>query len=122
MSRTIQVFLGDTPRQIGVLRFDAHGARESAGFEYHPTWLAAEDAFALEPNLPLLAGMQYHKKSGAGSVFHGAVADTEPDGWARRVILRDHAKQRDTARRKGATVAARALDSLDFLLAVDDTN
>src|SRR5258708_28077682 len=28
------------------------------------------------------------------SIFHGAIADTEPDGWAHRVILRDHAKRR----------------------------
>lgn len=62
-------------------------------------WLAAGDRFAIEPGLPLLAGPQFHRKGRHGSVFHGAVADTEPDGWARRVLLRDHAKQRQEARR-----------------------
>ncbi|MFM9092574.1 MAG: type II toxin-antitoxin system HipA family toxin, partial [Verrucomicrobiota bacterium] len=45
---------------------------------------------------------------------------TEPDGWGRRVILRDHAKQRQLARRAGASPAPAALTALDFLLAVDD--
>ena len=57
-----------------------------------------------------------------GSVFHGAIADTEPDGWARRVILRDHAKRLQEARRAGADVESRPLNALDFLLAVDDAS
>ena len=122
MSRTIKVFLGAALRQIGVLRFDIQGARQSAAFEYHPSWLVAPDAFAIEPNLPLVTGMQFHKRSGDGSVFHGFIADTEPDGWARRVILRDHAKHRDAARRQGVNDNQRPLDPLDFLLAVDDSN
>lgn len=122
MNRTINVFLGDAARQVGLLRFDIQGTRQSAGFEYHPSWLEALDAFAIEPNLPLVAGMQFHKKIRDGSVFHGAIADTEPDGWGRRVILRDHAKQREEARRSGAATDSRPLNPLDFLLAVDDAN
>lgn len=122
MTRTITVFLGDAARQIGTLRFNAQGARQNAGFEYHPAWLAADDAFAIEPNLPLVAGMQFHRQVRDGSVFPGSIADTEPDGWGRRVILRDHAKQRDAARRAGAAVDAGALNHLDFLLAVDDAS
>lgn len=121
MKRTIAVFLGDTARQLGTLRFDVQGARQSAGFEYHPNWLASEHAFAIDPNLPLVAGMQFHKQGHDGSVFHGAIADTEPDGWGRRVIVRDHAKQRQQARRAGKDVGA-PLNPLDFLLAVDDSN
>jgi hypothetical protein len=49
MKRTIGVFLGDTPRRVGTLRFDAQGARQHAGFEYHPDWLTAPGRFALEP-------------------------------------------------------------------------
>ena len=52
MNRTISYFLGDAARQVGILSFDMQGARQSAGFEYHPTWLEADDAFAIEPNLP----------------------------------------------------------------------
>lgn len=122
MRRTIGVFLGDSARPVGILRFEAQGARQSAGFEYHPDWLAASDRFALEPGLPLVSGMQFHTQVRDGSLFHGAIADTEPDGWGRRVILRDHARQRQHARRAGTEVAPHALDPLDFLLAVDDIN
>ena len=63
-----------------------------------------------------------HRRERGGSVFHGAIADTEPDGWARRVILRDHAKRRQEAKRTGADVENRPLNALDFLLAVDDVS
>ena len=122
MKRAIQVHLGDTERHIGTLRYDIQGARQSAGFEYTSEWLQADDRFALEPGLPLVAGMQFHKQRADGSIFHGAISDTEPDGWGRRVILRDHAKQRQLARSKGKDTDARALNSLDFLLAIDDTS
>lgn len=122
MRRVLDVFLGNAARQVGTLRFEAQGARQSAGFEYHPDWLAAEDRFALEPGLPLVSGMQFHQQARDGSLFHGAIADTEPDGWGRKVILRDYAKQRQRAREEGAAVEPRALNHLDFLLAVDDTS
>src|ERR1700721_2930972 len=121
MKRTIGVFVGDAGRRLGTLRFDSQGARQNAAFEYDREWLAVSDRFALEPDLPLVTGAQFHKPSGRdASIFHGAIADTEPDGWARRVILRDHAKRRQEARRAGADVESRPLNALDFLLAVDD--
>ncbi|MEX2123321.1 MAG: type II toxin-antitoxin system HipA family toxin [Woeseia sp.] len=120
MRRTIDVFLGETAPQVGVLRFEAQGARESAGFEYHPDWLATPDRFALEPGLPLVAGMQFHPQTRAGPLFHGAIADTEPDGWGRKVILRDYSKRRQRDRDSGADIGPRPLNHLDYLLAVDD--
>jgi len=114
------VCLGDEPRLIGAVRYDQEGARESTAFEYDHTWLAAADRFAIEPGLALVAGAQFHRKTRDGSAFHAAIADTEPDGWGRRVILRDHAKRRQEARRAGAEVETRLLNALDFLLAVDD--
>lgn len=47
-------------------------------------------------------------------MFHGAIADTAPDAWGRRVIARDH------ARRRKADPRLPALTELDYLLAVDD--
>jgi len=120
MRRTIKVHVGDEARLVGTARHAAEGNRESAAFEYNAGWLAAPDGFALDPALPLVTGPHYHRKRGEGSVFHAAIADTEPDGWARRVILRDHAKRRQEARRLGQSVGPRPLSSLDFLLAVDD--
>jgi serine/threonine-protein kinase HipA len=103
MKRTIGVFVGDSNRRVGTLRFDSQGARQSAAFEYTQEWLAYKNSFPLEPGLPLIAGPQFHKpESRDASVFHGAIADTEPDGWARRVILRDHARRRQAARTGGA--------------------
>jgi serine/threonine-protein kinase HipA len=122
MRRTIKVFLGADPRLVGVLRYNAEGARESAGFEYEPGWLSAADRFSVDPALPLVPGMQFHRKTRDGSIFNAIVADTEPDGWSRRVILRAHAKRMQEARRAGAEVDSRPLNELDFLLEVDDTS
>lgn len=122
MRRVIAVHLGEEAKPLGVLRYDQQGARESAAFEYGPAWLADGDRFAVEPGLPLVAGPQFHRKTRDGSVFHAAIADTEPDGWARRVIQRDHAKRRQEARRRGDPVEARPLNAMDYLLAVDDAS
>ena len=110
MRRTIGIALGENARSLGTLRFDAQGSRENAAFAYDDAeWLAAPDRFAIDPGLPLVAGPQFHRKGRHGSVFHGAIADTEPDGWARRVILRDPP---NGAKRLGGRVrAARAAHS-----------
>ena len=120
MKRTIRVHIGDEARLVGMLHYDQQGARESAVFEYDATWLADAERFAIEPGLALVPGPQFHRKTRDGSVFHAVIADTEPDGWGRRVIKRDHAKRRQDARRAGEAVAPSPLNSLDYLLAVDD--
>jgi serine/threonine-protein kinase HipA len=122
MKRTIKVFVGDEASRVGTLHYDAVGSRERAAFSYADAWLVSADRFALEPALPLVAGPQFHRKVPNGSLFHGAFADTEPDGWARRVILRDHAKRRQAARRAGQKLEALQLQAIDFLLAVDDAS
>ncbi len=121
MKRTIDVMLDDGP-QVGILRHDIQGRRENAAFEYSASWFGPGAHFALGPTLPLTAGPQFHRKSEGGSLFHAAIADTEPDGWGRRVIMRDHAKRRLERRleSKGKTVLP--LNALDYLLAVDDTS
>jgi len=119
MKRTIDVVLGDGP-QIGTLRYDLRGRRENAAFEYAAGWLGDRARFALGPALPLQAGPQFHRKSKEGSLFHAAIADTEPDGWAKRVIMRDHVKRRQELRREGKKDDAQPLNALDYLLAVDD--
>ncbi len=122
MKLTVKVLLGDEPRLVGMLRYNAEGARQSAAFEYEASWLSAPDRFSIDPALQLVPGAQFHKKSRDGSLFHAAIADTKPDGWGRRVILRDHAKRMKEARRAGAEMDSRPLNDLDFLLEVDDSS
>jgi serine/threonine-protein kinase HipA len=120
MKRNVDVMLGDG-RHVGTLRYDLQGHRESAAFEYSAVWLGDAGRFALGPGLPLQPGPQFHRKSKDGSLFHAAIADTEPDGWAKRVILRDHIKHRQELRREGKE-EAQPLNALDYLLAVDDVS
>jgi len=120
--RIIKVFVGDDPRLIGMIRYSADGARESAAFEYDANWLSARDRFSIDPALQLVPGAQFHKKTRGGSIFHSSIADTEPDGWGKRIILRDHAKRMQEARRAGAELDTQPLNDLDFLLEVDDAS
>jgi serine/threonine-protein kinase HipA len=110
MKRQIAIQLGEAARPLGLLRYDQQGAREGAAFEYAAEWLAAGDHFVIDPALPLVSGPQFHRKSKEGSIFHSAIADTEPDGWGRRVIQRDHAKRRSEARLRGDTTAVQPLN------------
>ena len=119
MKRTIDVLLWDELK-VGTLRYDLQGRRENAAFEYGAGWLGDPARFSLVPTLPLQAGPQFHRKSKDGSLFHAAIADTEPDGWARRVIMRDHIKRRQQLRREGKEEEVQPLNALDYLLAVDD--
>jgi serine/threonine-protein kinase HipA len=57
MRRTIKVFVGDEPRLVGAIRYNAEGARESAAFEYDASWLAASDRFSIDPALQLVSGV-----------------------------------------------------------------
>jgi len=120
MKREIHVCLGADGRVIGGLRCDRLGVRESAAFTYLESWLTAPDRFAIDPALQLVPGYQYHKRRAEGSLFHGAIADCEPDGWGRRLITRDQAKRRSSARGAGAAAPQPLMGELDFLLAVDD--
>jgi serine/threonine-protein kinase HipA len=115
VKRAIDVLLGDEARPVAKIEYASTGTREHAAFEYLPQWLASGERFTIDPGLQLVAGMQFHHRTSTGSIFHNASADTEPDGWAKRVILRDHGKRRASG---GARL--QALNQMDFLLAVDD--
>ncbi len=120
MKRHIHVVMGNNEFSIGELRYDWQGRRESAAFAYTSDWLSSDKHFSIDPALPLVSGFQFHAR-GKGSIFHSAIADTEPDGWGRRVILRDYAKRRGAARLlQNKPTGSNVLGELDFLLAVDD--
>jgi serine/threonine-protein kinase HipA len=119
MKRSVTVCLGEDAVEVGTLSFEVRGSRRSAAFAYADAWLAHPARFALSPDLPLVSGYQFRANKDANqSAFFGCFADTEPDGWGRMVIQRDHAKQRREP--GGELLAARLLDDFDFLLWVSD--
>ena len=120
MRRGVQVVIGGDGERVGQLRYDRKGRRERAAFAYEPEWLAAADSFCVDPHLPLVPGFQFPAQADGKTVFPGAIADSAPDGWGRKVILRDHAKRRKAARESGSAHSSQPLGELDFLLSVDD--
>ncbi|MFZ4698880.1 MAG: type II toxin-antitoxin system HipA family toxin [Candidatus Methylumidiphilus sp.] len=124
MKRDVDVFLRDAAQPVGKLTFTVEGRRQSCSFEYDARWLAAPNRFQIDPALPLVRGTQYRSKgqTDRSSSFFGCFADSEPDGWGIQVIERDHAKSIVDARGKGKAVDSRALNDLDYLLAVDDVS
>lgn len=111
----VQLCIGKAGLPVGSLVYVRQGQRENSAFAYDDRWLASPARFNVSADLQLMPGHQTHKAaSPVDSVFHGAIADTAPDAWGRRVIARDHAK-----RRKG-NPGLPALTELDYLLAVDD--
>jgi serine/threonine-protein kinase HipA len=111
----LEVRLGEAATLVGALVFVQQGSREVAQFAYDPSWLANPAAFAISPDLTLAPGyVNRRSPSRDDSVFFGALADTEPDSWGRRVIDRAHARARKTDPSLGP------LTTLDYLCAVDD--
>lgn len=120
-TRQVEVWVGEAARPVGMLGFARQGQRQSSVFQYDPRWLADPARFDISPDLPLTPERQFRKAPGRNdSVFHFAIADTEPDGWGCRVIARDHAKCRRQAVARGETVDSPAVTEMDYLLGVDD--
>lgn len=113
--RQVQLCIGKAGLAVGSLVYVRQGRRENSAFAYDESWLSGAARFNVSADLQLIPGHQAHKAASPhDSVFHGAIADTAPDAWGRRVIARDHAKRRKDDPRLPA------LTELDYLLAVDD--
>ncbi len=113
--RQVQLCIGKAGLAVGSLVYVRQGRRENSAFAYDESWLASPPRFNVSADLQLMPGHQTHKAASPhDSVFHGAIADTAPDAWGRRVIARDHAKRRKDDPKLPA------LTELDYLLAVDD--
>lgn len=111
----VQVYIGKAGLPLGSLVYVQQGQRQHCTFTYDEIWLANPERFSVSADLQLMPGYQPHKAASPhGSVFHGAIADTAPDAWGRRVIARDH------ARRRRSDPKLPLLTELDYLLAVDD--
>jgi serine/threonine-protein kinase HipA len=120
VERTVSVALGSSALPVGQLTYAKLGSRESSAFVYDTNWLQDDSHFAISPDLVLTTERQFRKAPTRNdSVFHFAIADTEPDGWGCRVIARDHAKRRKRAQEQGKNFSG-ALTEMDYLLGVDD--
>lgn len=113
--RQVQLCIGKAGLPVGSLVYVRQGRRENSAIAYDESWLVNPERFNVSADLQLALGYQSHKAASPhDSVFHGAIADTAPDAWGRRVIARDHARRRKDDPRLPA------LCELDYLLAVDD--
>jgi len=111
----VQLCIGKAGTRVGSLVYVRQGRRENSAVAYDESWLASPGRFNVSADLQLALGYQPHKAaSPRDSVFHGAIADTAPDAWGRRVIARDHARRRKDDPRLPV------LTEIDYLLAVDD--
>ena len=108
----VYVDLNGTSHLVGHLWARVRKDRESATFEYDPSWLAHPDRFSLEPALKLGPG-PFHTTS--ERPLFGAIGDSAPDRWG-RVLMRRAERRR--AQRKGET--PRTVREIDYLLMVDD--
>ncbi len=104
--------LEGTPHLVGRLWTRTRKHRESASFEYDPTWLERPDRFSLEPALTLAPG-PFHARP--EKPLFGAIGDSAPDRWGRALMRR---AERRRAERTGET--PRTLREIDYLLMVND--
>jgi len=117
ITQTLQVSLGEHAMPVGTLTYSRQGGRENTLFVYDDAWLENENRFEISPDLPLARERYFHKAATrSDSIFHFAIADTEPDGWGCKVIARDYAKRR----KAGELQAGTGLTEMDYLLGVDD--
>jgi serine/threonine-protein kinase HipA len=108
----VHIDIGGRTRPVGRLWVRTARGKESASFEFDPAWLTDPVQHAMGPALPATAGA-FH--SGEGRAMFGALGDSAPDRWGRRLITRNEARR---ARDAGQT--PRAPREIDFLLGVSD--
>ena len=86
----VSVDLHGAPVFVGRLWCRNRGGRQSATFEYDPSWLEHQECFAIDPALTLTTG-PFHT---AGSVpLFGAMSDAAPDRWGRMLLRRAESRR-----------------------------
>lgn len=108
----VHIDLDGETRQIWLLR--RHPARrvQTVTFTYSDAWLRDNRRFAIEPALPLTRGPFAPAR---GQSMFGAIGDSAPDTWGRRLMQRAERRQ---AVRESRPV--RTLHETDYLLGVSD--
>jgi serine/threonine-protein kinase HipA len=114
MDKEVFVYLDlhGTPHLVGRLWARMRKDRESATFEYDPSWPAHPERFSLEPALKL-GPVPFHTPS--DKPLFGAIGDSAPDRGG-RVLMRRAERRR--AEREGQT--PRTVREIDYLLMVDE--
>lgn len=107
MRAAVGVFHEQDP--VGELVYTNDRGRDACQFAYAESWLRNPNRFQIDTELSLTPG-HFSPRKGA-NVFFGCFADSEPDGWGRKVIARDRVK-------RGLGPA----NNLDFLLDVHDVS
>jgi serine/threonine-protein kinase HipA len=108
----VHIDLEGRVRAVGVARSNRVRGKETITFEYVPTWRSDAEHFSLEPALPVTQGVFAPP---AGRSLFGALGDSAPDNWGRRLMQR---AERRLAQREGRAV--RTLAESDYLLGVAD--
>jgi serine/threonine-protein kinase HipA len=108
----VSIALGDQAHIVGTLWCHNRKGRESASFEYDPSWLKHPERFALEPALSLTSGA-FHTT--ADQTLFGAIGDSAPNRWG-RVLMR----RAEAARARDGGEIQKTLGEVDFLLGVND--
>jgi serine/threonine-protein kinase HipA len=108
----VHIDLDGRTRHVGLARTNLVRGTETILFEYDGAWLADPDRFSLEPALALTRGAFAPP---AGRATFGAIGDSAPDTWGRRLMQR---AERRLAEREGRAV--RTLGESDYLLGVAD--
>lgn len=109
---SVAVEINGITDHLGVLFTHRRGQTESSTFSYDQQYVAREDAYAIDPELPLSTS---RVQSRVGEAMFGALSDCTPDRWGRTLVKRREDRQ---ARSDGRT--PRQLGEVDYLLGVRD--
>jgi serine/threonine-protein kinase HipA len=107
---TVNVFLDDTgePVPVGTAYVDTRRGATTTTFEYRTDYLARPHSWSVSPDLPVAHGRASTNR------LPGAMADSAPDRWGRRLIDR----RSRTLPRSGAT--PKTMTDVDYLLGASD--
>ena len=98
-------------KELGILSYDRVRGNEVFSFSYDQNWLNQYGSIHLGGDLGTFPGLQY---APSNSIF-GCFADSLPDRWGRTL-----AEKREEIEAIKASRPVKKLDSLDYLLSIDD--
>ncbi len=104
-------YMFDTPRLVGKLHFAAVRGKTVYSFEYDQEWI--KTGIAIDPELPLVAGIHYSSSNENFGIFQ----DASPDRWGQLLM-----KRREVLLAKKEKRELQALRGIDIMLGVHDAH